>query len=172
MKWTYRSNTSNVLSDVYDGAVWKTFKMNPAASVPFVDESPYNLMMALNVDWFQPYKDTQHSTGAIYLTIQNLPREERNLKKNVLLVGLIPGSREPSTADINYFLEPLVKELLVLMNGVRMQTYNNGLVNVKVALSLISCDLSAAKKVCGFTAINSTYACHKRNMAFPAHPSN
>lgn len=172
MKWTYRSSDLNVLSDVYDGAVWKTFKTNPADSVPFVDESPYNLMMALNVDWFQPYKGTQHSTGAIYLTIQNLPREERNLKKNVLLVGLIPGPTEPSTSSMNHFLEPLVRELLVLMNGVRMHTYSHGVVQVKAALSLVSCDMPAAKKVCGFTAANSTYACHKCNMAFPALPSN
>ena len=38
---------------------------------------PYNFAFSLNVDWFQPFKRTQHSTGVIFLAIQNLPRSER-----------------------------------------------------------------------------------------------
>ena len=39
--------------------------------------APYSYLLTLNVDWFQPYKHIQYSVGSIYLTIQNLPREER-----------------------------------------------------------------------------------------------
>ena len=43
---------------------------------------------------FQPFKRTNYSVGAIYIAVQNLPREERFLSENTILVGLIPG--EPS----------------------------------------------------------------------------
>ncbi|KAG1437788.1 hypothetical protein G6F56_012935 [Rhizopus delemar] len=154
-KWKKRQTVSDRYIDIYDGAVWKTFKTDPNASVPYVEESIYNLMMTLNVDWFQPYKGTQHSTGAIYLTIQNLPRDKRNLRKNVLLVGLILGPSETKVNEISHFLDPLVEELLELKDVIPMHTYTNGIVNVKAALTNVGCDLPAAKKVSGFTAINS-----------------
>lgn len=31
----------------------------------------------LNIDWFQPFKYTNYSVGAIYMTILNLPRHLR-----------------------------------------------------------------------------------------------
>ncbi|KAG1450441.1 hypothetical protein G6F56_008350 [Rhizopus delemar] len=172
VKWQSREEVPGRYMDIYDGAVWKTFKTDPANSVPFVEESPYNLMMTLNVDWFQPYRGTQHSSGAIYLTIQNLPRDQRNLRKNVLLVGLIPGPSETKIAEISYFLDPMVNELLELQHGVEMQTYSQGVVRVKAVLSLVGCDLPAAKKVSGFTAINSKNACHKCHMHFAACPGH
>ncbi|KAG1437317.1 hypothetical protein G6F56_013166 [Rhizopus delemar] len=73
---------------------------------------------------------------------------------NVLLVGLIPGPSETKVAEISNFLDPLVEELLTLQHGVLMHTHSNGVVNVKAALSIVGCDLPAAKKVSGFTAIN------------------
>ncbi|KAG1436613.1 hypothetical protein G6F56_013482 [Rhizopus delemar] len=79
-KWKTRQEVPGRFMDIYDGAVWKTFKTDPNHRIPFVQESIFNLMLTLNVDWFQPYKGTQHSTGAIYLTIQNMPRDERNLR--------------------------------------------------------------------------------------------
>ncbi|KAG1440698.1 hypothetical protein G6F56_011812 [Rhizopus delemar] len=172
VKWKSRNQIPSRYMDIYDGAVWKTLKTDPSSHVPFVEESVFNLMVTLNVDWFQPYKGTQHSTGAIYMTIQNLPRDERNLRKNVLLVGLIPGPSETKIAEISYFLEPMVDELLELQHGVEMNTYSNGMVKVKVALSLVGCDLPAAKKVSGFTAINSTNPCHKCHMSFEPCPGH
>lgn len=62
------------------------------------------------------HSNTQHSEGAIYLTIMNLPRKERFLQENVILVGVIPGPSEPSP-NINTFLRPLVKELNQLWTG-------------------------------------------------------
>ena len=47
--------------------------------------------------------------GAIYLVLMNLPREERYKVEFIMLVGLIPGSKEPPF--INSYFYPLVKEL-------------------------------------------------------------
>ena len=72
--WRTRKTGSDTLADIYDGSVWKEFA-NPGG-ISFLS-LPYNFAFTLNVDWFQPFKHTTHSTGVIYLAIQNLPRCER-----------------------------------------------------------------------------------------------
>ena len=155
------------LSDIYDGRVWKNFKLKETDDKPFVMQSDYNLMLTLNCDWFQAYKDG-YSVGAIYLTIQNLPREVRNLRSNSILVCLINGPMEPKTYEMNNYLRPLVKELLVLMNGVEIRTKSKGKQVVKAALSLCMMDLPAQRKVVGFTSYNSINTCHKCKKQFDA----
>lgn len=91
--WRSRNIASGTLHDIYDGKIWKEF-LNPDG-VPFLS-LPYNFAFTLNVDWFQPFRNTNHSTGAIYLSIQNLPRDERYANGNIILVGIIPGPSEPS----------------------------------------------------------------------------
>ena len=58
------------MGDVYDGAIWHTLCDNYGNR--FVD-GPYNLMLFLNVDWFQPFIHLTDSVGAMYLSIQNIP---------------------------------------------------------------------------------------------------
>ena len=69
-----------------------------------------SFLLSLNVDWFQPYKHTNDSVGVIYLVLLNLPRSVRYNIENVILVGVIPGPKEPSLV-LNSYLAPLVKEL-------------------------------------------------------------
>ena len=79
-------------ADVYDGRVWEDLQHIDGS--PFL-AAPHNLCFTMNVDWFNPYIHFQYSAGAIYLTILNLPWAMRNKLENVLLVGLIPGPKEP-----------------------------------------------------------------------------
>lgn len=152
---------TGLMTDIYDGNVWNTFKVDSSPSTQvFTQESDFNLMLALNIDWFQLYEGSQHSSGAIYLTIQNLPREVRNLKTNVILVGVIPGPSEPRTFELNHLIKPLVDELLQLMYGVEIQT-SLGLRLVKACLTLVVSDLLACQKLCGFTSHSSRNACFK-----------
>ena len=66
---------------------------------PFPAEG-INLMLSLNIDWFQPYKHTAFSVGVIYLAVLNLPRDLRFRKENILIVGIIPEL----TMTINSYL--------------------------------------------------------------------
>ena len=73
--WVNRSQLQNVLSDIYDGRVWKTFKESPEIDSPnfFRPEvADSNLGLMLNLDWFQPYEGTIYSTGVLYAAICNL----------------------------------------------------------------------------------------------------
>ena len=69
--WRYRQAKDDMMGDVYDGNLWKD--LQTIQNRPFLS-LPNNLCLALNVDWFNPYKETQFSVGAIYLVVLNLPR--------------------------------------------------------------------------------------------------
>ena len=131
--------------DVYDGKIWKDFQSFDGK--PFLS-LPFNFALQLNVDWFQPFVHTQHSEGVIYMSVMNLPRSERYLQENTILVGVIPGPKEPSKT-INSLLEPMVDDLIQLWEGVVLN-YKDSTVLVRAALLLSGCDIPAARKTCGF----------------------
>lgn len=161
--WRQTTQLESDLSDVFSGQVWKDF-LN-VDGVPFLSV-PYNFAFSLNVDWFQPYKRSMYSAGAIYLSVLNLPRAERFTSENILLVGVIPGPHEPELT-INTFLKPLVEELLQLWDGVVMQTQDKRLVLVRAALLCVACDVPAARKVCGFCGHRALRGCSKCKKLFP-----
>ena len=60
--WRSLSNCTDQIHDIYDGNIWKEFQYidgNPALANKYV----YAIMA--NVDWFQTFKLTQASVGAI-----------------------------------------------------------------------------------------------------------
>jgi hypothetical protein len=143
--------------DIYDGAIWKEFMV--VNGRPFLD-IPNNLGLILNVDWFRPYEHTQYSIGVIYLAILNLPRAERYKLENVIIVGCIPGPKEPTT--MNSYLKPLVDDLLVLWEGIPIaHTSCDFPVVIRGALLAVSCDIPATRKVCGFCGHSATMGCSK-----------
>lgn len=79
--WRNRNIQQGTLSDVYDGKVWKEF-MDPDQT-PFLSV-PYNFALALNIDWFEPFKRTVYACGAMYISIINLPREVRYNVENII----------------------------------------------------------------------------------------
>ena len=91
-KWGSRKNTKDVYTDIYDGLVWEIFKS--ANETPFL-QVPNNLGLILNIDWFNPYKHIEYSIGVLYLVVANLPRSERYKIENVIIVGVLPGPKEP-----------------------------------------------------------------------------
>ena len=152
--------------DVFDGKVWNEFGARSSSTTSFLS-SPYCYMLSINVDWFQPFVHTEYSLGAIYLTIQNLPRELRYKEDNILLVGLLPGPSEPKLS-INSYLSPLVAELNeAWVNGITLETSDGTNTTFRLALTCVSCDLPASKKVCGFLSHNAKYGCNKCMKSFP-----
>lgn len=160
--WRYRNVPNDILMDVYDGDVWKCF--NGEKYDFFTVERNFGVM--LNVDWFQPFKHTNYSVGAIYLTILNLPRTERFKKKNIILIGLIPDMKtEPPT---NTFIEPLVDELKEAWQGFSMKSFKSPSqpVTFKLALICVGCDIPASRKLCGFLGHAATKGCNKCMKSF------
>ena len=143
-----------MMGDIYDGDVWKSFRNNFLSS-------PYSLLLSLNVDWFQPYKHVQYSVGCIYLAIQNLPRVERYREENVILVGIMPGPYE-SHLTVNSYLLPMINELqLYFSSGLSVVSHYGNSITIRLALTCVSCDIPATRKVCGFLGHNATLGCNK-----------
>lgn len=158
----WRARTCTVpethLGDIYDGRIWHDF--NSASSYNFLT-APLSYLVTLNVDWFQPFSHTEYSVGVIYLTIQNLPRSERFKEENIILIGVLPGPSEPKLV-MNSYLTPLVEELKQgWHNGFAVVTPEQVLVNVRVALTCIACDIPASRKVNGFLGHHASLACNK-----------
>ena len=159
--WKARTSTENVFSDVYDGKIWKEFLF--VDNLPFLSgENTFGLMM--NVDWYQPYKYSPYSIGVMYLVVMNLPRSEQYRRKNLILVGIIPGPNEPSLT-INSYIRPLVDELNKLWEGVTMKL-SNGEKMVHAALLCTGCDIPAGKKLCGFKGFGTSRGCNRCFKAF------
>lgn len=150
-EWRNRSRTPGILYDVYDGFKWN--ELTDKDGVTFVDDNR-SLLLTLNVDWFCPFiDDFPYSCGAMYLTINNLPRSERYKVENVILVGVMLEPKEPQTAEMNRYLKPLVDELRILYTGQMMRTHKspNQDVRVRAALLMNACDVPAARRTSGST---------------------
>lgn len=98
-QWRSRTAPSGYLCDIFDGSLWNEFN---STEKNFLTH-PYCYMLTLNVDWFQPFDRRVYSVGVIYLTVQNLPRDQRYKIENLIIVGIIPGPDEPKKV-INSFL--------------------------------------------------------------------
>jgi hypothetical protein len=160
-----REDYNNTYSDIYDGKVWKTFPFN--GSTFFTTETATtHLGLLINLDWFQPFTYTQHSTGAIYASICNLPRSERNKPENIIYLSFLPGPKEVGLERINHYLAPIVDEFLELWKGWRIPKTHEcpeGL-DIKVALIIGSSDTPATRKLFGHgSAVMKCYRCEKRS---------
>ena len=127
---------------------------------------PYNFALCINIDWFQPFKHSTYSAGAIYIAVQNLPRRNRYLTENTILVVIIPGPREPRE-NVNTYLRPIVNELKELWTGVIMTNAVGAQVLVRAALMCVSCDILASRKVSGFLGHCAYHGCSRCLKAFP-----
>ena len=123
------------IKDVYKGNIWRKFQIYEDSL--FLDQ-PYSLGLILNVDWFQPFSHTQYAVGVIYLIVLNLPRHIRYKRDNVILIGIIPGPREPEYT-INTYLKPLIKELIQFWKGVKLSVQTENGVEEKTIRAAVLC---------------------------------
>ncbi|GET57517.1 hypothetical protein GLOIN_2v1786147 [Rhizophagus irregularis DAOM 181602=DAOM 197198] len=168
-KRTRRCVNDRVLCDVYDGEIWKNFSNSGIIVDDESDEQRFfnkehaddHLGIMINVDWFQPFERTIHSSGAIYGAIFNLPRELRFKPENMLILGLMPGPNEPSLHQINHYLAPIVDQFQTFWEGVELDRTSEHLSGrlIKCAVIACCCDIPAARKLCGHYSAN--VSCHR-----------
>jgi len=163
-KWRNRTIPDGFLCDIYDGLLWKDFYSIDGYN--FLS-APHCFLLTLNTDWFQPFDRTTYSVGVLYLTIQSLPRHLRYRMENIIIVGIIPGPKEPKK-HMNSFLAPLVYELQEAWESGFPVNVNGCIVNIKLALSCIACDIPATRKVCGFLSHSAKLGCNKCLKEFPS----
>ena len=156
--WRNRPIVHDTFQDIYDGWIWKEFMH--VEGRPFL-AGPYFLALAMNIDWFQPFKWREYSVGVMYLTVMNLPYHIRFKREFVIQLGIIPGPKEPKRT-INSYLQPLVGELLDLWRGVPMPVFGTEKDQiVRCALICVACDMPASRKTCGLLGHTATFGCTK-----------
>ena len=163
--------STSLLCDIYDGKMWKKFStMEGQPFLSMQSSQSLHLAFQLNVDGFRAFTHTNYSVGGIYLTILNLPRHMRYRLENTVLVGIVPGPKEPPL-HMNSFLGPLIADLLALMNGVRMSAIDSNdvcsQITVRAALISVVCDIPALKRLAGFVGIAANKGCSKCLKPFP-----
>ena len=94
----------------------------------------------------------------------NLQRKLRYLQENVILLGIIPGPKEPK--HTNSVLQPFVHEILKIWEGITMQTHDGLNVLVRAAVICCTCDIPAARKVCGFVGHAALKGCSRCLLSF------
>ena len=156
------------MTDIYDGEVWQTLKESSQEDLAnfFRNEvADSHLELMLNLNWFQPYGSIIYSIRVIYAAICNLPCDIQFKRENLLTLGLLPRPSEVSLHKINHYLAPIVDELESLWDGFTIdKTYEHPEgKNICAALILVSCDVSAARKICGhISALVSCHRCEKK----------
>ena len=76
-----------------------------------------NFAFQVDIDWFSPFKHTQHSEGAIYLSVINLPHNERFLQQNIIPVGVILGPKEPSLLKNSFLTTSVIFTTALARSG-------------------------------------------------------
>ena len=150
------------MADIFDGRIWKTFKDPNNGQLFFRHEvADSHLGIMLNLDWFQPFDNSQYSVEVIYGVICNLPRSERFKSSNIITLAVIPGPNEPKLHQLNHYLAPVIDQFIDLWDGIELlKTYENSAgKHIRAAIICCACDIPAARKLCGH--ISAHVACHR-----------
>ncbi|RDB30064.1 hypothetical protein Hypma_014106 [Hypsizygus marmoreus] len=159
------NNKDFIMTDMSDGEMWyksTTGTRREVGSSGTVRDMPngtapnaklymhrFGLQLTLNTDWFGMLSGRPHSTGPVYLAINNLPRDQRYLQYNVICAAIMPGPREPTAEQLNNALEPMVKEFKQLKQGIKMEIHGEDPETVYADCICANCDTPAAHKFNG-----------------------
>lgn len=111
--WKGRKVPKDYVADVFDGSAWRRDFVVRADTEGYLP-----LCLMINVDWFQPFERGTYSMGAVYAVVLNLPRDQRFLRQNLILLTLLPGREK--LVDMNKVLSPIVSELSDLWAGIQV----------------------------------------------------
>lgn len=85
-----------VVGDVWDGTEFKdwlaTAKPHDATATWGTRTNVFELFTRVFVDAAQAYQKTSYSVTGFYMAIENLPPHMRHKKKNLILLGVLPGT--------------------------------------------------------------------------------
>jgi hypothetical protein len=157
--WTreQRRRAKETQRDIWDSLMWKKRILDSGF---LSDEEPVNIVMALSSDGVNPFgRRSTHSTWPIVGILYNYAPEVRSKFNRLLLLGLIPGPKEPS--NMKPYLDVIVKEINGLNErGVEVWDANAQIHRtVRVQLLLILGDGPAMSKMLNMKLGNAHAGC-------------
>ena len=146
-------NESNY-EDIYDGSLYQELMLPNG-----VLSSKNNISLTWNVDGLPLFKSSKFSLWPLYFVINELPYKLRKLKENMIIAGLWFGE---SKSNMNIYLKPIVKELMVLeQHGVEVKPPLCSSFVSKAILLAGTCDLPAKCLVLNCIQFNGEFGCSK-----------
>ncbi|XP_074100574.1 uncharacterized protein LOC141528425 [Cotesia typhae] len=146
-----RPNIHNNITDIFDGELYKTWTDNGFLS------NPNNISFTWYTDGVPVFKSSKISVWPIYLTINELPFEDRKKNFNTLLLGLWCGDKKPHFNSFFYAFRPVFESLL--LDGIKVFCPGENEITVRGALLMGVCDLPAKIDSLNFVNFNSKYGC-------------
>lgn len=153
--------------DVFEAEFLRTFE-GPKAGQLFVDRGPEKearLVFSLNVDFFNVegmrIRGARTSCGIISMVCLNLAPTKR-FRPEYMALNIIPGPREPTGPQLNYYMEPIVDDMKALWEKGTFYRRTALFPEGRVARSAIICevcDLPAGRKLSGLAASTSDHFC-------------
>lgn len=165
-KMRYRheyNNRNNSISDIFDGERYKTLCQKHVViegeKQPYkFFEEEHEIALGLSADGMCPFKRRKNSCWPLLIVNYNLPPDERTHIDNLICVGVVPGPKCP--ADLNSFLQPLIKELLELARGtVAVDITQRRAFALRAHLIAVFGDIPAITKILEFIGHNGCFPC-------------
>ncbi|MBW0487646.1 hypothetical protein O181_027361, partial [Austropuccinia psidii MF-1] len=160
-EWQQQLSTMPYVNDIQQAQAWKNLQW---ADCQEGNENCLCLTFSLFIDCFNPRGNKQagkqESMGLLLLTCLNLPPKLRHKPAYSFVFGVIPGPNSPNTITISNILKPLVDQLLVLKDGVKIPTFLQPQgINIYVQLLPLIGDLVAIHKTSGVASHSGTHFC-------------
>ena len=147
----YTSVSSKSVTDIISGTEYHALK----EVGKFLNEKN-RITLSLFTDGIPLFKSSGVSLWPVYLLINELPRTQRFLRKNMILWGVWQGIGKP---NMTMFLTPLVKDLNRLYTEGTKLKLNGREVVCKAKLVLVTMDLQARASVLHMTQHNGEFPC-------------
>ena len=140
------------ITDITNGSGYQMLKEDGC----FLEDSN-NITLSFFTDGVPLFKSSGVSLWPVYLIINEIPRKQRFLRRNMILWGVWQGTGKP---NMTMFLSPLVQDLNKLYtDGVKL-TFGDNEITCKAKLVLLTMDLQARASVLHMTQHNGEYPCN------------
>ena len=144
--------TTKSITDITKGSGYQALKENGQ----FLKETS-NITLSLFTDGVSLFKSSGVSLWPLYLLMNEIPRKQRFLRKNMILWGVWQGAGKP---NMTVFLTPLVQDLNRLYtDGIKL-TIGEKEFTCKAKLIVITMDLQARASVLYMTQHNGEFPCN------------
>ena len=146
-------HSRNLRSDFWSGKLFQDLKKKGL----FASET--DLAFALSSDGVKVFKSRRaFYIWPLILVCLNLPPQERFKRRNILVVGFIPGPNNPK--DMDSYLWPLVEEFMRLESGIHAYNgYRQRPFQLKAHICLVTGDMPGRSKMQGFKGSRALRYC-------------
>ncbi|KAE8743371.1 hypothetical protein FOCC_FOCC011023 [Frankliniella occidentalis] len=159
-----KQNEHGAYQDIYSGTVYTS-----AVNENYLGEEG-QLSGQIYTDGAALYESANVSVWPVYITINELPYEDRFKKENILLPAIWCGPTKPPG---NVLLASCYPELAVLANGVKLEAKDIGEVKVSIRVVAATGDTPARSlmlNMCQFNGANSCQCCEQPGEPRPDCP--